>query len=99
MGKQSRPKAMSGKELRNAEHLAARVAKARTSTPPRGTEYYVLAGELAALVGADVADVLDEFDERAGCREFVGGLDRAEAERLAWHDTEERYTRQRRMTA
>ena len=36
--------------------------------------------------GADWCDVLGDFEERAGIRQFDGGADRQEAERLAFED-------------
>ncbi len=71
-----------------------RAARARAAQPPRGTEIYVLARELADKLGMDVNDVLDDHDERAACREYDGGIDRKEAERLAWCDVLSRYERQ-----
>ncbi len=80
-----------------ARQVADRVARAKAAHPPRGVEYYVLAGELAASLGADPGDIMDHFDERAALREYDGGLTRQEAERLGWQDCEEFYVRQRRL--
>lgn len=77
--------------------ITDRVRRARLAQPPRGTEWYVAAGELAAEIGADVNDVLDDFDYHASVREYDGGVTRAEAERLGFEDVRERYTRQARL--
>lgn len=79
---------------RTRRALERHVEYLRTLHPPRPTQYYVLAAELAERTGADVAAVIEEFDERAGCREYVGGQSRPDAERDAWLDTEARYERQ-----
>lgn len=77
--------------------LADRISRARTATPPRGAEWYTRSAELAELVGADVNAVIDEFDERASVREYLGGVTRADAERLAFEDVRERFVRQGEM--
>lgn len=74
--------------------IADRVARARVAKPPRGTEYYVACRELADRLGLDAGDVMDEFDDRAGTREYLGDVTRAEAEKLAMQDVLERFDRQ-----
>ena len=78
---------------RTAQALAKHIEYLRKLTPPRGTRFYVLAGELAAETGAEVADIIEHFDERASVREYLGGVTRAESERLAWGDVLEHYRR------
>ena len=41
----------------------------------------------------NVDDVLDDWGERAGIREFCGGVGREEAEIAAMHETMERWTK------
>jgi hypothetical protein len=53
--------------------------------------------ELADELELDVGDVLDEWDERAAVREYLGGTTRAEANRLALVDVEERLRPQRNL--
>lgn len=77
--------------------LADRIKRLRASDPqidPTGRYHRDLC-DLAREVGADPEDVIDEFSERAACRRYLGGVDNAEAERLAYADTVERYRRQR----
>ena len=37
-----------------------------------------------AILGADWADLLEDFEERSAILQFLAGLDRTEAERRAW---------------
>lgn len=77
--------------------LKDRIARARAANPPRGAEWYEKAAELAEETGADVADVLDMFDERAAIREYDGATDRATSEAEAFGEVEELFRRQRRL--
>ncbi len=77
--------------------LEERIKRARMATPPRPTHLYVLAAELAARVGVNPGDVMDDLDHAAAVREYDGGVTREEAEKAAWLEVEERYTRQRRI--
>lgn len=90
---------MTGKEQRDALALEDRIRRARTASPARGVEYYVLAGELAKRLGVDVGDVMDDFDHEAAILEYEGGTTRQEAERNGWLSVEERYLRQLRLSA
>lgn len=73
--------------------IADRVRRARAANQQRSAEYYERCGALAMALGVDPGDVFDEFDERAGAREFCGNTSRDEAERLAFLDVLERYER------
>lgn len=85
---------------RNAEtpeqrQIADRVRRARAADPPRdplGIHFAALSA-LAQEHGFDLADMLDEFDERAAVRQYDAGVTRTEAERLAEEDVRERYLR------
>jgi len=74
-----------------------RVNRARMSSPPRDASYYEKCGDLAQRLGIDPSIVFEEFDERAGVREWCGNTSRAESESLAWLDVQERFERQRRI--
>lgn len=52
--------------------------------------------DLAAELGVDALPLIEEYDERAGLREHLGGLTRGEAERLAFEDVERRWRRRER---
>jgi len=96
---------VAGKNHNKPDPLAAakqkqiddRVARARASYVSVSAAYFGKCSDLAREVGADPADVIDEFIERAGAREFCGNVSRAEAESLAWLDTLARYERQKRI--
>ena len=45
--------------------------------------------ELAREYGLDVADLAEEWSERAACRTYLGGASQAEAERLEVEDVRE----------
>ena len=47
--------------------------------------------QLAQRRIASASDVYEYFTERAAIREYLGGADRAEAERLAWGETLRRF--------
>jgi hypothetical protein len=99
-GKSSKPIDIKDqRKLRNAAALQERIDKIRKSQVGHGVEYYVLAGELAARLGVDVGDVMDDFSHQAAIRQYEGGITMQESERLGWAATEEIYTRQRRLTA
>src|SRR5215204_2319304 len=54
----------------------------------RHTPGEVTARWQSGVAASDVpSDWLDHFEERAAIREFEGGFDRPEAERLAWTET------------
>jgi hypothetical protein len=53
--------------------------------------YAQKANELAEKLGVKAHEVYEEHCERAAVRHFLGELDIATAERLAWKDVEERY--------
>lgn len=77
--------------------LADRIARAKAANPPRDPtgEHHQAMAELARTSGMRVDHLLDEWSERAACREYLGNVTRAEAERLACEDVIEAYTRQR----
>jgi hypothetical protein len=66
--------------------------RVRRAMPPRvdptGACHAAVA-ELARDHGLDVADLLEETLERASVREYLGGVTRPEAERLAVEDVRE----------
>ncbi len=74
-----------------------RVRRARASYATISAEHFGKCADLAREVGADPSDVIDEFTERAGAREWCGNVSRQEAESLAWLDTLARYERQKRI--
>lgn len=51
---------------------------------------------LALELGVPALPLIEEYDERAGLREHLGGLTRGEAERLAFEDVERRWRRRER---
>lgn len=94
----ARPAAADLKAERDRRLLQERIAKAQAQDlrDPCGT-WHRRCRALADDVKADVVDVLDEWNERAAIREYLGETDRAEANRLAFDDVEERLTVQRRL--
>lgn len=81
--------------------LADRIKRLRASDPqidPTGRYHRDLC-DLAREVGADPEDVIDEWHDRAATRRYLGLFDNAEAERLAYADTVERYRRQLEISA
>jgi hypothetical protein len=73
--------------------LAERIARARVKSPPQdptGACHCALA-EIAQRCGRDVGDLVDEWHERAAVREYLGGVTRDEAERLAVADVGSAY--------
>ncbi len=73
--------------------MADKIARARASNPPRGTETYVRAREIADSLKLDVNDVIADHDHAATLRQYDGHA-RKDAERLAWGDVLDRYQRQ-----
>lgn len=65
---------------------------------PLATQWYVAAGELAKRLGTPAGAVLDMFAEMAHVYTY-DGTPRDEAERRAWHDTEQILEGQRRSVA
>ena len=53
---------------------------------------------IAKKTGYSVERVIEEWEERASIREFVGGMSRAEAEFHAYTDAEEMLPRRRPMS-
>ncbi len=74
--------------------LVDRIARARAANPPRSTENYVRARDLADALKLDVNDILDHWEERASIIEYDGNTPRADAERAAWTETLAHYDRQ-----
>jgi len=76
-----------------------RVRRARAADKPVDLtgEHHEALRALAEQTGRDVVALVEEFTERAACREFVGDLPRPMAERLACEDVIEAYTRQRTL--
>ena len=60
--------------------------KAIAKATPRLRARRLRVREMLPPEGADWCDVLGDFEERAGIRQFDGGADRQEAERLAFED-------------
>jgi hypothetical protein len=75
---------------------AAAVRAADATRDPDGA-YHRRCRELADLAGVDVSDVLDEWEERAAVREYLGETSRDEANRLAMADVIERLRPQRML--
>ncbi len=96
---------MAARKPKQLDHIAQakqkqiddRVRRARASYATISAEYFGKCADLAREVGAEPADVIDEFTDRAGAREFCGNVSRQEAESLAWLDTLARYERQKRI--
>lgn len=76
--------------------IADRVARARAANPPRDPtgEHHQAMAALACVSGRTVDYLLDEWSERSAAREYLGGVTRAEAERLAAADIIAAYTPQ-----
>ena len=75
-----------------------RADAARRARPPQRDptgEHHDAIAQIAADAGRNVADLMDEFDERAAVREYLGHFPRAEAERLAVEDVRSAYARRR----
>lgn len=92
----TRKRAIPPAERVKQDQIDDRVRRARSTYTTIDDIYFAKCAELARDVGADPGDVIDEFTERAGAREFCSNDSRSEAERLAFIDTVERYARQRR---
>jgi hypothetical protein len=60
------------------------IDRVKRAKPPRRDETAAI--ELAQEFGADVADVLDWFEDRAAQREYEGNSSRADAESGALED-------------
>ena len=97
MGARKRPDKTDPRELAKQRQQDDRVRRARASYASISAEHFGKCADLAREVGADPADVIDEFTERAGARQFCGNVSRQEAESLAWLDTLARYERQKRI--
>lgn len=68
-----------------------RRAKAMRSPVDRTSRYHEQLGELARTADVPVDVVVEEWGERAAVREYLGGVTRDEAERLAFDDVLERF--------
>lgn len=90
------PSAAEMKAERDWRILQDRIAKARTQDlrDPDGV-WHRRCRALADDLDLDVCDVLDEWNERAAVREYLGEASREDANRLAFADVEERLTVQR----
>ena len=97
MGARKRPDKTDPRELAKQRQQDDRVRRARASYASISAEHFGKCADLAREVGADPADVIDEFTERAGARQFCGNVSRQEAESLAFDDVVERFTHQRRL--
>jgi hypothetical protein len=84
---------------RNARYAEERAAAVRAADPSRDPNdgWHRVCRALADECGLDVADVLDEWEERAAVREYCGETDRALANRLAFDDVLDRLRRQRSL--
>ena len=76
---------------------AAILDRVRRARPPKRDESAAI--ELAQEFGADVADVLELYDERSGVREYEGNVSRAEAESGALQDVRDILTARSRRSA
>lgn len=76
--------------------IADRVARARRAQPPRDPtgEHHEACAAIAAAVGVDPGDVIDDWDHDAAIRQYEGNISREEAERLAVEAIRERYIKQ-----
>lgn len=70
--------------------------RADNAIDPDG-HYHRACRALADETGAAVDEVIEEWTERAGVRLYCGGLERADADRLAFDDVCDRYRRQRSL--
>lgn len=70
-----------------AREIAREVERIRGANVPLGTQWYVAAGELGKRLGINPGVVLEMFAEMAHV--YAYGQERDEAERRAWHDTEQ----------
>lgn len=89
----AKPVAKTAREIVHARELADRIARARSKSPPQdptGACHCALA-EIAKQSGRDVGELVDEWHERAAVREYLGGVTRDEAERLAVTDVRSAY--------
>lgn len=68
------------------KEAALRFAMAKAQPPKRNHDAVI---ELARELGADVADAIDWYEDRASQREYEANLPRADAERLALEDVRE----------
>lgn len=75
--------------------IADRVKRATAVKSPvdRTDKFHEALCDLARAYGLEPADVVDEWGERAAVREYLGGYERDEAERLAFQDVSERLAR------
>jgi hypothetical protein len=79
-----------------AEQRAEAVRAADATRDPDGS-FHRRCRALADDLGLDVVEVLDEWEERAAVREYLGEAVRSEANRLAFADVEARLLPQRRL--
>jgi hypothetical protein len=85
-----------GIETAEDRMLADRIARARKAMPPRDPtgEHHASCAAIARAAGADVADVLDAWDELAAVAQYERGTDRPTAEREAVEHVRQIYTKQ-----
>lgn len=84
-----------GVQTPNDRAIADAVARARSKRQTTSAEWYERCGELAKEHGIDTSYVLEEFEERAACRQYCNeAVTRDEAERLAFDDVRERFVKQ-----
>lgn len=82
-----------GRERVRKAELDDRIARCRAKQPPQdptGEHHHALA-QLAERTGREVGELVDEWHERAACREYEGSATREEAERMATVDIEAAY--------
>jgi hypothetical protein len=89
----AKPVAKTARENVHARELADRIARARAKNPPQDPtgEHHEAIAEIAQRCGRDVGELVDEWHERAASREYLGGITRDDAERLAVADVRSAY--------
>ena len=73
--------------------IADRIKRAKAVKSPvdRSSDYHERLGELSRKLDLPIDCLIEEWSERAACREYLGGVSRSEAEELAFADVQERY--------
>lgn len=87
------------KGTRIARTGSAAPARTIRPEPPRDERWQGAVRELAKRTGRNAEDLLDQWDERAAVREYLGNVTRDEAERLAFEDVQRQYEPQLEIAA
>lgn len=77
------------REVVKQAQIDDRVRRARPPAEDPTGACHLAMSRLAHAHGLDAADLLEEWAERSSVREYLGGVTRAEAERLAVEDVRE----------